>query len=124
EPGVPTPMTFPLLTRRQALVGVAGLGVTLEAMATSAAADTALARRKFVVVICRGGLDGLSLSPPVGDPEYARLRGPIAIPTFAAPGGALKLDDTFGLHPSLTFAHGLAMKGEARIAPAIATPDR
>jgi uncharacterized protein (DUF1501 family) len=117
-------MTFPLLTRRQALVGVAGLGVTLEAMATSAAADTALARRKFVVVICRGGLDGLSLSPPVGDPEYARLRGPIAIPTFAAPGGALKLDDTFGLHPSLTFAHGLAMKGEARIAPAIATPDR
>ncbi|HWD67260.1 MAG TPA: DUF1501 domain-containing protein [Caulobacteraceae bacterium] len=117
-------MTIPLLTRRQALFGVAGLGVTLEAMATNATADNALARRKFVVVICRGGLDGLSLSPPVGDPEYARLRGPIAIPTFTAPGGALKLDDTFGLHPSLTFAHGLAMKGEARIAPAIATPDR
>ncbi|HEY1559484.1 MAG TPA: DUF1501 domain-containing protein [Caulobacteraceae bacterium] len=117
-------MTVQLLTRRQALAGVAGFSVALEAMATNATADTALARRKLVVVICRGGLDGLSLSPPVGDPAYARLRGPIAIPAFAAPGGALKLDDTFGLHPSLTFAHGLAMKGEARIAPAIATPDR
>jgi uncharacterized protein (DUF1501 family) len=76
------------------------------------------------VIVCRGGLDGLSLSPPVGDPGYAALRGPIAIAPFGAPDGALKLDDTFGLHPSLVSVHALAMKGEARIAPAIATPDR
>jgi uncharacterized protein (DUF1501 family) len=36
----------------------------------------------------------------------------------------LKLDDTFGLHPKLTTVHALAMKGQARIAPAVATPDR
>jgi uncharacterized protein (DUF1501 family) len=60
----------------------------------------------------------------VGDPNYASLRGPIAIPGFAAPGGALKLDDTFGLHPALASVHRLALKGEARIAPAVASPDR
>ncbi len=113
-----------LFTRRQALIGAAGLGVTLDVLATNATADTAIANRKLVVIICRGGLDGLSLSPPVGDPAYAQLRGPIAIPAFGTPGGALKLDDTFGLHPSLRFIHDLAMKGEARVAPAVATPDR
>ena len=77
----------------------------------------ALARRKLMVVICRGGMDGLSVSPPVGDPNYAALRGVIAIPGFDKPGGALKLDDTFGLHPSLAAVHRLALKGEARIAP-------
>jgi uncharacterized protein (DUF1501 family) len=117
-------MSIRLLTRRQALIGIAGVGVALEMVATNATADTALSGRKIVTIICRGGLDGLSLSPPVGDPAYAQLRGPIAIPTFDAPGGALRLDDTFGLHPSLAFVHGLAIKGEARIAPAIATPDR
>jgi uncharacterized protein (DUF1501 family) len=111
-------------TRRQALIGAAGLGVSLEILAANASAGAALADRKLVVIIARGGLDGLSLSPPVGDPAYAQLRGAIAIPAFDVPGGALKLDDTFGLHPSLTFVHDLAMKGQARIAPAIATPDR
>ena len=45
-------------------------------------------------------------------------------PGFGQPGGALKLDDTFGLHPALAAVHALALKGEARIAPAVATPDR
>ena len=60
----------------------------------------------------------------MGDHNYEGLRGVIAIPGFDKPGGALKLDDTFGLHPSLAAVHRLALKGEARIAPAIASPDR
>lgn len=78
------------------------------------------AGKKLVVVVCRGGMDGLSVSPPVGDPEYAGLRRAIAIPGDAA----LKLDSTFGLHPALAGMHALAMKGEARIVPALASPDR
>lgn len=119
-------MTLPLSTRRQTLIGGLGLGlsVTFLGRAALAASDRALARRKLVVVICRGGMDGLSVSPPVGDPDYARLRGSIALPGFGQPGGALKLDDTFGLHPSLAAVHALALKGEARIAPAVATSDR
>ncbi|NBB14854.1 DUF1501 domain-containing protein [Caulobacter sp. SLTY] len=78
------------------------------------------AGKKLVVVVCRGGMDGLSVSPPVGDPEYEGLRRAIAIPGDAT----LELDSTFGLHPALAGMHALAMKGEARIVPALASPDR
>jgi uncharacterized protein (DUF1501 family) len=85
-----------------------------------AASEGDLAKRKMVVVICRGGMDGLSVAPPVGDPAYAGLRGAIAM----KPDQVLKLDGTFGLHPELSSVHRLALKGQARIAPAIASPDR
>lgn len=116
-------MTLSAITRRAALAGI-GVSIDLLAGSAFAAGGRDLARRKLVVVICRGGLDGLSLSPPVGDPDYAGLRGSIAIPPFGAADGALKLDDTFGLHPALDKVHAMALAGEARIAPAIATPDR
>lgn len=103
------------LTRR----AFAGAGLALPLVARVAHADPAAARRKFVVVICRGGLDGLSLAAPVGDPDYAGLRRSLALGDRA-----LKLDGTFALHPSLPKIHALALSGQARIAPAVATPDR
>ncbi|MGZ3274401.1 MAG: DUF1501 domain-containing protein [Caulobacteraceae bacterium] len=114
------------LTRRSALANAAGLGVSVSFLGRAAFADSDrdLAARKLVVVVCRGGMDGLSVSPPVGDPDYAALRGRIAIAPFGQPGGALKLDDTFGLHPALASVHRLALAGQARIVPAVATPDR
>ena len=114
------------LTRRSALANAAGLGVSVSFLGRAAFADSDrdLNRRKLVVVVCRGGMDGLSVSPPVGDPDYANLRGRIALAPFGQPGGALKLDDTFGLHPALASVHKLALAGQARIVPAVATPDR
>jgi len=114
-------MTSPLLlSRRRALVAAAGFGLSLQFLARgAAAAGDDLARRKLVVVICRGGMDGLSLAPPIGDPDYAGLRGAIALGDEA-----LRLDATFALHPALTRVHALARAGEARIAPAVAGPDR
>jgi uncharacterized protein (DUF1501 family) len=111
-----------LLSRRAMLAAAAGAGASISFLghAAYAAGEGDLARRKVVVVICRGGMDGLSVSPPIGDPDYAALRGAIAIPASAA----LKLDDTFALHPSLVSVHRLALAGQARIAPAIASPDR
>jgi uncharacterized protein (DUF1501 family) len=119
-------ITFSALSRRQALAGALGVGISVDFLGRKAfaAADGAIDTRKLVVVICRGGMDGLSVAPPVGDPSYASLRSAIAIPGFGQPGGALKLDDTFGLHPALPSVHRLALKGEARIAPAVASPDR
>ena len=120
-------MTGPIaLNRRAALLAAAGFGANLTFLGryASAAAAGDLAKRKLVVVICRGAMDGLSVSPPIGDPDYAALRGEIALAGFDQPGGALKLDETFGLHPKLATVHALALKGEARIAPAVATPDR
>jgi uncharacterized protein (DUF1501 family) len=121
-----TRLTAARPTRRHALMGALGLGISVEFLGSRAFADSerALAGKKLVVIIARGGLDGLSLSPPVGDPNYAALRGSIALAPFGQPGGALRLDGTFGLHPSLVTTHRLALKGEARIAPAVATPDR
>jgi uncharacterized protein (DUF1501 family) len=118
-------MTTPL-SRRSALATAAGLGLSVSFLgrAAFAASDAALAQKKLVVLVCRGGMDGLSVSPPIGDPNYAGLRGPIALAPFGAEGGALKLDDTFGLHPSLKTVWRLAQAGQARIAPAVATPDR
>jgi uncharacterized protein (DUF1501 family) len=114
------------LSRRQALMSALGVGITVEFVGgrAFAASQGAEAKKKLVVIVCRGGLDGLTLSPPVGDPNYAALRGKIAVAGFGQPNGALKLDDTFGLHPSMTATHALAIKGQARIIPAVATPDR
>jgi uncharacterized protein (DUF1501 family) len=111
-------MTGLSITRRFALA--AGAGLVFAARSTYAAVDGELAKRKLVVIIARGGMDGLSVSPPVGDAAYLGLRREIAIP----PAEALKLDGDFGLHPRLAAIHALALKGQARIAPAVASPDR
>ncbi len=105
-------------SRRGLLSLGAGLGVTF--LAAPVLADPLTARRKLVVIVCRGAMDGLSVSPPVGDTAYAGLRGPIAVP----PDKVLKLDADFGLHPKLTTVYALARSGQARIAPAVAIPER
>jgi uncharacterized protein (DUF1501 family) len=107
-------------TRRGLLTTAAGFGLSLQLLAVPAqAADGELNKRKMVVVICRGGLDGLSVAPPVGDSEYRDLRGALALNDSALP-----LDGTFALHPELTAVHAMVKAGEARIVPAVATPDR
>lgn len=108
-------------SRRGVLAAGAAIGLSLQFLATQsfAAAEGDLGRRKFVFVICRGGMDGLTVSPPVGDRDYAALRGPIALGDEAP-----KLDSTFALHPALSATYALAQSGQARIAPAVATPDR
>jgi uncharacterized protein (DUF1501 family) len=108
---------------RRSFLGLAsGLGISVSFLGSQAfaASEGDLAKKKLVVVICRGGMDGLSVSPPVGDADYAALRGSIAM----KPEQVLKLDGTFGLHPELKTVHALAQAGQARIAPAIASPDR
>ena len=106
------------LTRRGALA--AGVSVIFAAHASYAASDAGLAKKKLVVIVCRGGMDGLSVAPPIGDANYEGLRLDIAI----GAGESLKLDGDFGLHPKLSAIHALVQKGEGRIAPAIASPDR
>lgn len=102
-------------SRRTLFAAGFGLSLTFAALPALAASD----RRKLVFVICRGGLDGLSLAPPVGDPDYAGLRA-----AFGFEAGALRLDDRFALHPALASVHALAQVGQARLVPAVATPDR
>jgi uncharacterized protein (DUF1501 family) len=109
---------------RRTLLAAAGFGLTLQfvSIQSSAAAQSvrSISKKKLVVVVCRGGMDGLSVAPPVGDPDYAGLRGRLALGDEA-----LRLDGgVHALHPSLAAVHALARAGQARIVPAVATPDR
>jgi uncharacterized protein (DUF1501 family) len=83
--------------------GLAFLGLGLApGFLARAAAQTTRGRRTLVLVFLRGGADGLSLVPPVGDAAYYAARPTLALPRPGADGGALKLDATFGLHPALS----------------------
>ncbi len=109
------------LNRRQLLTGgLASLALwgALPGAALGAGRDP-----RLLVVVLRGGLDGLSLAAPVGDPAYADLRGAIALARIGSNAG-LPLDDLFVLNPSLPFFHGLYQKGEALIVHAVASPYR
>ncbi len=53
-------------------------------------------KKTLVVVFLRGGVDGLSMVPPVGDAAYAGLRPTLKLTS------PLKLDSTFGLHPAMS----------------------
>jgi uncharacterized protein (DUF1501 family) len=81
--------------------GATTAGVFCGAGFLPAPASAANARDpRFVVIILRGALDGLSAIPPVGDPDYAELHGELA---FASSGerASLKLDGFFYAHPAL-----------------------
>ncbi|HVY65086.1 MAG TPA: DUF1501 domain-containing protein [Gammaproteobacteria bacterium] len=79
---------------------------------------------RFVLVILRGALDGLAACAPYGDAQYSNLRGPLALGAPGTEGGVLKLDGTFGLHPSLTNLHALYQARELAVLHAVATPYR
>jgi uncharacterized protein (DUF1501 family) len=112
-----------LIKRREFLAGSAlatgGMLVT-----HSIAFAGSLTRTRFVFVILRGALDGLTAVPPYGDADYARLRGEVALASPGAAGGALQLDGLFGLHPSLAFLHESFGAHELIVFHAIASPYR
>jgi len=81
-------------------------------------------RPRFVFIILRGALDGLTAVPPYADPNYARLRGEVAVAAPGAAGGALKLDGLFGLHPSLVFLNESFAARELVVFHAVASPYR
>ncbi len=100
---------------------MAGGGVLSARYAFAAPAVT---DSRFVFIILRGALDGLSAVPPYGDPDYARLREQLAIGVPGTADGALTLDGHFGLNPGLPFVHEAYGAGEALILHAVASPYR
>ncbi len=82
------------------------------------------AAARLVVVVLRGALDGLAAVPPYGDRDYANLHRELAIASPGAADGALALDGTFGLHPSLGFLLDRYRAGELVVFHAVASPYR
>ena len=104
------------LTRRQFVAALGASSLLTLWPAGGALASGADAR--LLVVLLRGGLDGMHAMPPVADPAYARLRGALA------PKETLKLDGLFDLHPSLAFMHRLYAEKQLLPVVAVAPPYR
>lgn len=58
-------------------------------------------RQRLVVILLRGGADGLNIVIPHQDAEYYQARPTIAVPYPQEKNGAIDLDGWFGLHPQL-----------------------
>lgn len=115
-------------TRREFLkllgsAGIVSLGTIPPHFLARAAETTAgaAARDKRVLVLIQlaGGNDGLNTLIPIGDPAYEKARPGIGIPK----GQALKLNDSFGLHPSLTGLRELYDEGKLAIVQGVGYPN-
>src|ERR1700724_3152615 len=78
---------------------------------------------RFLAIVLRGGLDGLAVVAPVGDPDWRKLRGDTAL-TLDGQSPALPLDDVFALNPVMANLHRLYRADQALFVHAVATPYR
>jgi uncharacterized protein (DUF1501 family) len=111
-------------TRRALLRSFAAGGLLVAAGAPRLSLARADTDKRFVLVLLRGGLDGLAAVPPHGDPQYRSARGALALPGPESPAGVVDLDGFFGLHPSLEPLMPMWRAGQLLPIHAAATPYR
>jgi uncharacterized protein (DUF1501 family) len=80
-------------------------------------------RKRLVVVFLRGAVDGLNVVVPYSESAYYSSRPTIAIPRPEENGGALRLDNHFGLHPALSPIMPLWEKRSLAFIHASGSPD-
>ncbi len=78
---------------------------------------------RFLTIILRGALDGMSAVAPVADPDYVALRAQIAL-SKDGDGAALPLDGFFALHPAMPNLARMYKDGHATVVHAVASPYR
>jgi uncharacterized protein (DUF1501 family) len=109
-----------LLMSRRAMLG--GLSAGLFSLAymprfAEAAGDNG---PRLLIVVLRGGMDGINTVVPFGDSNYISMRGSLAIPAAST----IQLDSFFGLHPALTNFGNLYKSGQAAAVHATCVPLR
>lgn len=105
---------------RRAVLGSTGALFAWSFVPRTAYAAPGSRDARFMVVVLRGALDGLSAVAPLGDPDYAALRAGIAL-TREGPNAALPLDGFFALHPAMPNFARLYAAGQASVIHAAAT---
>lgn len=105
---------------RRAVLGAAGALFAWSFVPKLAHAAPGARDTRFLLVVLRGALDGLSAVPPLGDPDYAGLREGIAL-AKDGPEAALPLDGFFYLHRAMPNLARLYASGHAAIVHAAAT---
>jgi uncharacterized protein (DUF1501 family) len=84
------------------------------------AADKAGAKETILVVVqLTGGNDGVNTVIPFADPNYAKLRPTLKIPTNQIK----KINDEIGLHPSLDGLHGLLQDNALSVVQGVGYPN-
>lgn len=105
-----------MLTRRRLLTSVTATALLpLMGRLTLAAAE---GDNRFVCIILRGGMDGLDVVRPVGDPAYAALR------PEAGADANVDLDGHFAMHPALGPLEPMFRDRQLSFVHAVATPYR
>jgi uncharacterized protein (DUF1501 family) len=109
------------LTRRSLLKASALGACSLAAhpLLTSVTFAAVPGEERLVVIVLRGGLDGLDTLRPVGDPDFASLR-----PGLTQENDASDLDGFYALHEGLWPLLPLWRAGELAFAHAVSTPYR
>ncbi len=112
-----------MLSRRSFLTRSALVGCSLAAspLVTPISFAAVPGENRLVVIILRGGMDGLAVVQPVGDPDFARLRG-APVPGDAGP--PADLDGFYALHPALRPLLPLWQQGQLGFVQAVSTPYR
>lgn len=110
-------------SRRVFMTRSLALGCSLAAspLVTPVTLASAPWQNRLVVIILRGGLDGLDTVRPVGAPEFAAWRAPLLqgpVPDET------NLDGFFALHPALMPLMPLWRAGQMGFAHAVSTPYR
>lgn len=111
-------LTRRALLSRSALIGCCAAASPLLTPLSLAAAPW---DSRLVVIILRGGMDGLDIVRPWGAPEYSALRGGLG---GGPDSGAHDLDGFFAMHPGLAPLVPLWSAGELGFVHAVATPYR
>lgn len=111
------------LSRRAFLSRSALIGCSLAAspLLTPISLASTSGENRLVVILLRGGMDGLDVVRPYGDPAYAALRGDAGLNDAD---GAVDLDGYHALHPALRPLLPLWKRGQLGFAHAISTPYR
>ena len=92
---------------------------------TVAFGDPALNQEIMLVIFLRGGMDGLTLVPPIDGADrghYEAARPNLQIPT-SGPGAAIDLNGQFGLHPGAAPLFDLYQDGKLALIQAVGMLD-
>lgn len=111
------------LSRRKFLINSTVLGCSAAASPLLAPVTLAQApwENRLIVIILRGGMDGLDVVQPYGDPALGTLRKSLV---FGEDGDASDLDGYFSMHPALAPLKPLWDDEDLAFTHAVSTPYR
>ena len=111
------------LSRRDFLArsGIIGCSLAASPLLTPVSFAAAPWDTRLVVIILRGGMDGLDVVQPYGDPSFSQFRASLS---KGPDGGALDLDGYFALHPKLAPLMPMWQAGQLAFVNAVSTPYR